>query len=307
MFNRLLFVFAFLFLLAPMPVLAEVTEPGEAEPVAKASWYAEFPGGKNEHKSLPHTSVTITPHRAVYTMSLASAKNGSSINGVTGRMLFEWGDSCDGWPVQQILQLHFSYAEGDESVVNSSVISWESKDGKRYNFNVRRVSNGKEAEDFRGRATMGEQGGSVIYAIPHDKKEIVLTEDTLFPSAHTRMILEKAGEGDEQFFTRRVFDGSDEEGQADVSAFIGEKDAKVLGSEVNAALRDNPLLVSSYWPVRLAFFDPQSETGESDYEMNVVLQANGIARSMLIDYGDFAVSGVLSRLEALPAARCGGD
>src|SRR5580704_14961205 len=153
--------------------------------------------------------VKIAPHRAIYTMSLASVKNGSNITGVSGRMLFEWSDVCDGWAVQQHLQLHFTYAEGDESDVTSTVVSWESKDGKRYNFNVRRMSDGKETDIFRGKAVMGEDGGLVTYVMPKDKT-LKLSADTIFPSAHTTIILQKAIAGD-KLFSRRVFDGSDEQ------------------------------------------------------------------------------------------------
>jgi hypothetical protein len=247
--------------------------------------------------------VSLAPHRAVYKMDLASVKNGSNITGVTGKMLFEWADACDGWAVQQHLQLHFSYAEGDEADVSSTVISWEAKNGKQYNFNVRRVTNDKELESYRGKAEMGEHGGLGKYTIPKNKKDAVLPTGTLFPSAHTMMILEKAASG-ERLFTRRVFDGSDEEGQADVSAFIGPRQDQTPGADANPVLKDNPLVIRPVWPVRLAFYKPDTETGEPDYEMNLELQANGIARSMRIDYGDFSVSGVLGSLEALPSSGC---
>ncbi len=257
----------------------------------------------NTVRDEPDGAIKIAPHRAIYNMTLASAKNGGNINGVTGRMMFEWADTCDGWAVQQNLQLRFTYAEGDESEVNSTVISWEAKDGTRYNFNVRRVTNGKDDEIFRGRATLGSEGGMAQYTVPKDKKDMALQAGTMFPSAHTREILEKALEK-ERFFTRNVFDGSDEDGLAIVSAFIGERHDQLKMSELTPELRSNSLLAEKAWPIRLAFFKPESETGESDYEMDLVLQANGVARSMLIDYGDFAVSGILSGLETLPVEGC---
>lgn len=253
---------------------------------------------------LPHESagVEIAPHRAVYNMSMDAVKNGSEINDVSGKLLFEWSDTCDGWATQQQLQLHFNYAEGDESNVSSAIISWESKDGKRYNFNVRRMTNDKETENYRGRATTDEKGGIGKYAIPKDKKDAVLPAGTLFPSAHTTLIIQEALEG-HKFFTRRVFDGSDEEGSADISAFIGNRLDKV-DENMSEDLRKNPLLAKPAWPVRLAFFAPSSETGEPDYEMDLTLQSNGIARYMKIDYGDFSVAGVMSGLEALPPTKC---
>ncbi len=242
--------------------------------------------------------VTIMPHRAIYDMKLASVKNGSNITGVSGRMLFEWADVCDGWAVQQHLQLHFNYAEGDESDVTSTVVSWESKDGKRYNFNVRRVSDGKVTDVFHGKGTVGEDGGLVTYTAPADKKT-KLVSGTIFPSRHTELLIQKAEAG-EKLFTRRVFDGSDEDGQDDISAFIGAENANMQTADLDPKLKNSPLLAQPSWPIRMAFFKTDTDTGEPDYEMNLTLLANGVARDMRLDYGDFSVSGTLTDIEPLP-------
>lgn len=251
------------------------------------------------------SKIAIAPHRAIYDMGLASVKNGSNITGVSGRMLFQWSDVCDGWAVEQHLQLHFSYAEGEESDVTSTVISWESKDGKRYNFNVRRVSDGKVTDAFRGKAVLDDNGGTVTYTLPKEKV-MKLAADTIFPSVHTGLIIEKGLEG-EKFFSRRVFDGSDEEGSNDISAFIGPQmtpGAHVQTTDGKSKLKDSPLLAAPGWPVRMAFFKLHTETGEPDYEMNLNLLANGVASGMTLDYGDFSVSGTLTHIESLPSPGC---
>jgi hypothetical protein len=69
-------------------------------------------------------------------------------------------------------------------------------------------------------------------------------------------------------------------------------------------LKTNPLLEQPAWPVRMAFYKLNTETGEPDYEMNLTLLANGVARDMQLDYGDFSVSGVLTHIEPLPSAGC---
>ncbi len=253
-------------------------------------------------ESLRPTKTSIAPHRAIYDMSLTSVKNGSNISGVSGRMLFEWADVCDGWAVQQHLKLHFNYAEGDESDVTSTEVTWESKDGKRYNFNIRRVSDGKETERYVGKAVLDKDGGTATYSVPAGKV-VKLPADTLFPSAHTSLIIQKAATGD-KLFSRPVFDGSDENGLDDVSVFINAPVAHWQETEANPKLKTNTLLSQTAWPVRMAFFKPETETGEPDYEMNLSLLANGVARTMQIDYGDFSVTGVLSDVETLPSPGC---
>jgi len=270
--------------------LCAVSWPAEAETKASAA-------------PAKDVVVQIVPHRAIYKMALGKVKSGSAISDATGTMLFDWSDTCDGWAIQQHMKLHFNYTEGDESDVDSTVVTWESKDGTKYNFNVRRVSNGQEDETFRGHATLGPDGGEASYTVPKDKEKAKLTNEMIFPSAHTKLIIEKALAGG-RLFTRPVFDGSDDAGYAFVSAFIGNKIDQPQGTEMNPDLRSSALLASPTWPVRLAFYAPDDQTGEPDYEMDLVLQANGIARAMTIDYGDFAVTGVLVSVEPAASVSC---
>ncbi len=248
------------------------------------------------------TPVTVAPHRAVYNMTLGSVKNGSNVASVSGRMLFEWADVCDGWAVQQHLNLHFNYADETESNTVSTELTWEAKDGKSYNFNIRRVTDNKDTETYRGKAVLTDQGGTVTYTAPADKVA-KLPSGTLFPSAHTLLILQKA-QANEKFFSRRVFDGTDEDGSSDVSVFIDPPQAHELETETSPELKSNPLMNQTAWPVRMAFFKVDDETVEPDYEMDLNLLANGVARSMRIDYGDFSVIGTLATVEALPRPHC---
>jgi hypothetical protein len=250
------------------------------------------------------TAVHIAPHRAIYKMSLGGIKNGANISDVSGRMLFEWQDVCDGWAIQQHMQLHFTYANGDsDQDILSTELTWESKDGKQYNFNIRRVTNGKETENYKGKGLLNDDGsGTVTYSNPANKIE-KLPVGTLFPSAHTTLIIQKAKLG-EKLFTRRVFDGSDEDGSSDISAFISPQQAVSQDASLDSKLKADPLLADAAWPVHMAFFDIGSETGEPDYEMDLNLLPNGVARHMKIDYGDFSVVGSLQEIEPLPAQNC---
>lgn len=261
---------------------------------------------KNEEGDMTRDADVIVPHRAIYNLSLASAKNGSNVKGVSGKMRFDWNDTCDGWTVQQHMQLHFNLGENGDSTVTSSEITWESKSGDQYNFNIRRLTDGKETEVYRGKASLSPDGGSVTYTLPEGKTE-KLPAGSLFPSAHTRLLLQKAAAG-EKFFVRHVFDGSDEEGSNDVSAFISQQSRDGDG-DLTEALKGNPLLRSTEWPIRLAYFKQTGETGEtgeSDFEMNLHLLANGVAKSIRIDYNDFSVKGTLAALEPLPKHECSG-
>lgn len=247
--------------------------------------------------------VRIVPHRAVYKMALASAKNGSNVSDVTGHMTFEWRDVCDGWAIQQRLQLHFGYTDGEDQNLVSTELTWESKDGKNYTFNIRRTTDGQETEAYRGRAVQNTDGTALAtYSVPEGQTK-KLPVGTLFPSSHTKLILQEAAKG-EKFFIRHVFDGSDEDGSSDISAFILPPRALGKNPELKAKGKNNPLLTDAAWPVHLAFFKIGTETGEPDYEMDMALLPNGVAQHMKIDYGDFAVTGNLEEASALQTQNC---
>jgi hypothetical protein len=297
--RRFLFLFSLtalglFFSFAPGNASAAVSAPASLPVSAKTAEMA--PLSQEE-------TVRIAPHRALYKMKMLSAKNGSNVSDVSGTMLFEWSDVCDGWAIQQHMKLHFSYTDGGEQDVVSTELTWEAKDGKSYNFNIRRVTDGQETEDYRGKAVQNADGTvSVLYNVPEGKTQ-ELPAGTLFPSAHTELILHEAATG-ENFFSRRVFDGSDESGASDISAFILPHRPVVKEFALKAKLKKNPLLADPEWPVHLAFFKIGTETGEPDYEMDIGLLKNGIARYLKIDYGDFSVTGNLEEIEALKPQNC---
>lgn len=169
--------------------------------------------------------VHIASHRAIYKVKLRSAKNGSPVQDINGKMVFEISDMCSGWATQQQMQMVFDFPEGDRSEVASSVVTWESKDGTSYRFNVKRMTDGQEDANFKGNVDVTEKGGVAHYVLPNEMEDKVLPPEAVFPVAHTRLIIQKAKAG-EKMFSRRVFDGSDEEGASDASAFIGMRPLK---------------------------------------------------------------------------------
>ena len=242
-------------------------------------------------------AAEILPHRAVYKMSLLSARNSSKVSDVRGRMMFEWADACDGWTTEQRFQLRFVYAEGDEMAMNTNYTTWEAKDGRRYRFNVRKLINGEVDEEVRGEARLEKDGtGTATFTKP-EAQEMTLPDATMFPTAHTLAILDHAGAGD-NFFNRIVFDGADAEGATEVSTVIGK------GGTVKEDGTDPLLKGKKGWPVRMAFFPLKSDAAQPEYEMSLRLLQNGVAESMQIDYGDFTVNAILEKVEALPKSGC---
>jgi hypothetical protein len=266
---------------------------------AAAALFAVTSVPANAVPAVADVADTIVPHRAAYKLSLGSARNSANVNSVKGAMTFEWADVCDGWTTQQRFDIHFTYAEGNGEDVTTSYATWESKDGTSYRFNVRKAVNGESEQDVRGTARLGQgasDGGAVSYAKPENREE-KLVAGTLFPTAHTVALIQKAKAGD-KFFSSTVFDGTDEDGATLVSA--------VIAAPVAVASRlDSPLLKNGKaWPVRMAFFPTASSAAQPDYEMTLNLLASGVAEKMRIDYGDFVIDAQLEKLETLTKPGC---
>lgn len=243
-------------------------------------------------------SAGIAPHRATYLLSLAQTRAGSPVADVNGKMSFVWQDVCDGWTVEQRFEVGFFYAEGQTVEMSTSYVTWESKDGNSYRFNIRKMVNGKLDEELRGDATLeGAKGGVARYARPEENR-VALLPGTIFPSAHTIELLKLAHQG-ETFFSRQIFDGSEAEGATVVSAVMGRK-KKLEGAQVDTA----GLMMPDAWPIHLAFFPADRQEYLPDYETSLMLLDNGIVQSMVIDYGDFKVNAKLESLEPVPRPPC---
>lgn len=251
----------------------------------------------------PAAPVRIVPHRAVYQMNLAQNRQASQVVNAEGTMTFSWGDACDGWTNEQKLQMKYYYAQGQMLESTISNASWEAKDGSRYDFTARNTSSTSGSELFRGAATLDQHGGRVSYNMPKDR-QMVLKAGTMFPNRHTAAIIYHAQRGDKMPNTV-VFDGGDEDGQSEISIFIGNPSGPDLAQWADPALQRNSMLQGPSWPVRMAFYPlKDNDAGTPDYEMTMDLLPNGIARSVLVDYGDFSVRGVLTAIETLPGSGC---
>jgi hypothetical protein len=232
-------------------------------------------------------------------MSLGSTHGDAGVTGAGGTMAYQWGESCDGWTVEQRYRLKMAYAESSDVSISSNFVTWESKDGLRYRFNQKETRNAGDEEEVKGEAKLDGpgQGGTATFELPKDKS-FKLPAGVLFPSAHTIAVIKKA-EGGENFMSQQVFDGATAEGPVLVSAVIGPK----VDPDPEAA-KKSPLLNRPGWRVRLAFFPADQKAEKPDYELGMVLLDNGVSRDMVIDYGDYAIRATLEDIEALPKPGC---
>lgn len=244
----------------------------------------------------PAPRIDVAPHRAVYAISLASAKSGSGITSAGGALAFEWGDGCDGWTVEQRYRLALVSGGGELEIV-TNYATWESKDGLKYRFKVRKSKNGKPEEEITGDASLDGPGkpGRANFTQPK-KQTFELPAGAIFPTEHTLVLMRRAIDG-EAVVRRLVFDGATADGAAEVNALVGRK----LATGQNGV---EPFMDRPGWHMRMAYFNIEKRSTEPDYEIGVDLQDNGIARSIRLDYGEFSLKGTLEKVELLPKPHC---
>lgn len=249
----------------------------------------------------------LVPYRARYTLNLATTKVASSgVEGAGGVALDEWNESCGGWTEQEHFYLYLDYG-ADESgpasfATYSNLVTWEAEDARHFRFDMRRISTEEPYQEIKGDARLpGQgQGGKIAFTRP-ETAMLPLSPGTLFPSAHTRLLLKHAQAGD-QLVSRDVFDGSEVESAGQITAVIGAKRASPADDGESPAPR--PLLDQPAWPIRLAFFSTTRGDAVPDYEESLVLLDNGVVADMVLDYGNYTIHAKLAQIEPLPRPAC---
>ena len=172
---------------------------------------------------------------------------------------------------------------GASDEFNTTVASWESKDGKNYTFTVNSRCNGEEIESVRGHATSDpENPGLVTYQQP-ETFLVRLPPKTLFPLQYLNQVLNEVAAGKTVFPNQTVFDGiSDINDAVDINLTITPKKPEIIVN--NKALLDT----DKAWALHLAVFSKDSKSIEPDYEINQTILKSGIILSMNMSmaYGD---------------------
>lgn len=242
----------------------------------------------------------LAPHKAVYDIDLIATHSGSQILNISGKMSYEWKPTCDAWVTDHHFTLFYEYADSPGMRVTSDFTTYETADGKGFDYSSRRQRNGQMYQEIRGRAEIGKDGaGKAVYTMPEDVK-FDLVKGSLFPMGHTLEVIRHAEAGD-KFYSAQVFDGSDEEGPIEINTFIGKP---VTSGIAKSEKIDASLLNGKAWNMRMAIFQAAEQEEESDYEMDMVFHENGIISDMTIEYDDFTVKQKLVSLEKLPGTAC---
>ena len=254
----------------------------------------------------PAWALDLEPHRALYTMKLATSREGSDITSLSGKMYIEWADSCDGWTVNQQVLMTFVGADAPTLSNAFSFSSWESKDGKSFRYNMRNSSGGQTIEKVVGRAKMPTDSGEGSAAF--DTPEVTtldLPDGTIFPTEHLLIMIEQGLAGNRQF-TRTVFNGTGLDSLNEVVTFIGPRitpGSRPIAGDVPDEIKTK-LGARPSWPVSMGYFPMDAANSEPEFEVRFRLIDNGVSDALVLDYGSYAIDATLSQLEILPPPKC---
>lgn len=250
----------------------------------------------------------LAPHRAVYEIALADARNGTSITDMSGRMVYELtGSACDGYTQNMRFVTRITNQEGAATVTDMRTSSWEDAVAKAFRFNSSQFKDTKLEEAIDGDANRAEPHGEVKVELSKpSKKAVRLKRDTYFPVQHSIALLAAARKGS-RIFVADLYDGSEKgEKVYSTTSFIGKQ--KPPGYNLNLPGVENTGKLNDMrsWPISISYFEDSAGRADAipSYELAFLYFENGVSRRLFIDYGDFSVHGVLKKLTFLEPSKC---
>jgi hypothetical protein len=251
-----------------------------------ALWFAAFPA----QAGVPD----LAAHTALYKLTMSHA-NSDDVVAATGSMTYEVQDACEGWAVQQRLQMTITNRDGQDIQMVSDYATWEAKNGLKLRFRMRQTTETAVTEATSGEATLSGPGlaGEIHYAEPKDVT-MPLERGTIFPMAHTAHLIEGAEEG-QKFMAIPLFDGTSASGGQETSVIVTH-----WGDTSPAPFPDLEKLPNGR--VHVAFFDHNSVT--PDYDVSMRYWENGVADDLMMNFGDFVMAAKLSSFKLQPPHHC---
>jgi hypothetical protein len=221
------------------------------------------------------------------------------------RLVYEFtGNPCDGFSSRFRLVTRITNTDGTARVTDMRTTSYEDGGGATFDFVNQNLVDGRKIEETKG---LARRDGPTTRVTGAAAEPFAVAAAAKFPTEHMVAILEAARAG-KRVLEIDLYDGSDGGRKPfRTTVLIGEERSGPddIGDERAAAV---PALTEGKrrWPVEISYFDPSKTTGEAtpEYQLGFLLYENGVSRRLRLDYGDFAIAGTLSSLDALPTAAC---
>jgi hypothetical protein len=257
-------------------------------------------------------SIDLVPHRAIYDMSLRNAVAGSNVSELRGRLVFDFGGSpCAGYSLKSRMVTQVIDRDGKSTLTDLRSSTWEHAEGEKFRFNSTQYVDQQLSERVVGSAARRPKNDTIDVLIDKpSKQKLKLDGRPLFPTQHSLAVLEAARQGT-QVVQADIYDGSEKGDKLyETTTFIGNPRAPDAAGDQGGIANAEKLNELFSWPITISYFerapDVTKDEGLPAYELSFRLFANGVSRDLLIDYGNFSIQGVLSRIDFSEPAACPG-
>jgi hypothetical protein len=260
------------------------------------------------HAAAIAAPVQLSPHRAVYNITLERTAAGSGVAELSGRMVYEFkGSACKGFEQTIRFVTQTESPKGKQTLMDLRSYYHEDGDAARFRFETRQFQDERLAETVSGNARRGRDKSGVRVTVKKPRRlQRTFGRHVLFPIQHTIEILEAARAG-AKVYVADLYDGSEKGGKLyATTAVFGDRKPPGHNASLPKAVNAKVLDGQASWPVSLSYFDKKKGADDSvpEYELAFLFFENGVSRKLFIDYGSFAIRGRLTRLDMLKPDTC---
>ena len=251
-------------------------------------------------------AAVVVPHRAIYELQMLRANQGANLGGISGRMVYEvTGSECDGWTVSFRLVNNFEYKEGNSRLIDTQSSSWETGDGKEMNYSEKAFVDSKPDVEKRLMVSREAKDGVGLGKITLPKElKFSITGETIFPMRHQLRLMDAAEKGESRDVSL-IYDGSDDAKPVRAITTIGRKIGAGESKDDNTNPNATELKNLPSWPISIGYYPADDNNAETPlYQISFDMYENGVSTGLVMDYGNYALSGKLSHLEFLKPESC---
>jgi len=225
----------------------------------------------------------LKSHNVIYNLEIDRVLPSSEIHNAIGKMHLEVKEVCDGWVVNQNTTLDVTNKNGLQIRNDFRYSSWESFNFESFRFISQVIINEEEVSYFEGEAFTDVLDSKVLFYMPN-KKELIIPYDTIFPMQH---YLNTYREKD-HFKSYTVFTGEDDDSLNYITSFS----KKVLINDI------------FYKKVRSAIYKYNNKSSQPIYELELIIDKEGIVHKVIFDYLNYRIVGDLLSIEFIDKKEC---
>lgn len=250
-------------------------------------------------------AATVAPHRAIYNLTLLRANEGASLQSATGKLAFEiQGSSCEGYTVNFRMATKYSSKEGEPTIIDTRTTTYEGPGALELRHQLLEQINNEVKQDLKiavDREAVDKPGSGSISTKPD--APFTVPANAALPMQHQLKLMtlgEQGGGRDSSV----IFDGSDEGKSFRAISFVGHE--KPAGSIARDAANPAAAALKSVgaYPTTISYYPVEGNDETPQYQVSFDMYENGVASGLTLDYGDFALSGTLEKLDMLAVTAC---